>query len=87
MIFAGFKEVYGEKEKKVKLSKLKEGEEVKIIKTSLKEEETKPKPRYTDATLLSAMQGAGKLIEDEELRETIKEKGIVTGKQIGRAHV
>ena len=78
LIFAGFKKVYGEKEKKVILGELKEGEKVKIIKISLNEEETKPKPRYTDATILSAMQGAGKLIEDEELKETIKEKGIGT---------
>jgi DNA topoisomerase-3 len=39
---------------------------------------TKPPARYTEATLLSAMEGAGKLIEDEELRDAMKEKGLGT---------
>jgi DNA topoisomerase III len=42
------------------------------------EETTKPPPRYTEATLLSAMEGAGKLVEDEELAEAMKEKGLGT---------
>ena len=40
--------------------------------------ETKPPPRYTEATLLSAMETAGKLIDDEELREAMKERGLGT---------
>ncbi|MBN2068444.1 MAG: DNA topoisomerase 3 [Opitutales bacterium] len=43
-----------------------------------KEEQTKPPARYTEATLLSAMEGAGKLLEDEELIEIMKEKGLGT---------
>lgn len=39
---------------------------------------TRPPARYTEATLLSAMEGAGKLIDDEELREAMKEKGLGT---------
>ncbi len=39
---------------------------------------TKPPPRFTEATLLSAMEGAGKLVEDEELREAMREKGLGT---------
>ncbi|MBL8305449.1 MAG: DNA topoisomerase III [Rubrivivax sp.] len=39
---------------------------------------TKPPARYTEATLLSAMEGAGKLIEDEDLRDAMKEKGLGT---------
>jgi DNA topoisomerase III len=39
---------------------------------------TKPPPRYTEATLLSAMEGAGKLIDDDELREAMAEKGLGT---------
>ncbi len=39
---------------------------------------TKPPARYTEATLLSAMEGAGKLIDDEELREAMREKGLGT---------
>ncbi|HYV28377.1 MAG TPA: DNA topoisomerase, partial [Candidatus Eisenbacteria bacterium] len=40
--------------------------------------QTKPPPRFTEATLLSAMEGAGKLIEDEELREAMAAKGLGT---------
>jgi DNA topoisomerase-3 len=39
---------------------------------------TKPPPRLNEATLLSAMEGAGKLIEDDELREAMREKGLGT---------
>src|SRR5690606_41760128 len=39
---------------------------------------TKPPARYTEATLLSAMEGAGKLVEDEELREAMSARGLGT---------
>jgi DNA topoisomerase-3 len=39
---------------------------------------TRPPARYTEATLLGAMEGAGKLVEDEELREAMQEKGLGT---------
>ena len=39
---------------------------------------TRPPPRFTEATLLSAMEGAGKSIEDDELREAMREKGLGT---------
>ena len=42
------------------------------------DEETKPPPHYTEATLLSGMEGAGKLVEDEEMAEAMKEKGLGT---------
>ncbi len=42
------------------------------------EESTRPPPRYTEATLLSAMEGAGKLVEDDELAEAMKERGLGT---------
>lgn len=41
-------------------------------------ETTKPPPRYTEATLLSAMEGAGKLIDDENLADAMKERGLGT---------
>ena len=41
-------------------------------------ESTKPPARYTEATLLSAMEGAGKLVEDEDLADAMKEKGLGT---------
>lgn len=40
--------------------------------------QTKPPPRYSEATLLTAMEGAGKLIEDDELREAMSQKGLGT---------
>lgn len=43
-----------------------------------KENQTKPPPRYTEATLLSAMEHSGKLVEDEELAEAMKERGLGT---------
>ncbi len=39
---------------------------------------TRPPARYSEATLLGAMEGAGKLVEDEELREAMQEKGLGT---------
>ena len=44
----------------------------------LHNETTKPPPRYTEATLLSAMEGAGKLVDDEDLAEAMKERGLGT---------
>ena len=38
-----------------------------LIASEMESDETKPPPRYTEATLLSAIEGAGKLVEDEEL--------------------
>ena len=49
-----------------------------LITSEMESDETKPPPRYTEATLLSAMEGAGKLVEDEELAEALKEKGLGT---------
>src|SRR5436190_14279286 len=50
----------------------------KTLDPLLHAESTKPPPRYTEATLLSAMEGAGKLIDDEELAEAMKERGLGT---------
>ncbi|MDB6170144.1 MAG: topoisomerase [Verrucomicrobia bacterium] len=49
-----------------------------IAEVRLHDETTRPPPRYTEATLLSAMEGAGKLIEDEEFAEAMKERGLGT---------
>jgi DNA topoisomerase III len=45
---------------------------------TLHHEATKPPPRYTEATLLSAMEGAGKLVDDDGLAEAMKERGLGT---------
>ncbi len=53
-------------------------ESAKVLAIEIKENETKPPARFTEATLLSAMEGAGKLLEDEELREAMRERGLGT---------
>jgi DNA topoisomerase-3 len=52
--------------------------QAKTIEPQLHAETTKPPPRYTEATLLSAMEGAGKLVDDEELALAMKERGLGT---------
>ena len=53
-------------------------EAAKVLDVEVAQNETKPPPRFTEATLLTAMEGAGKLVEDEELREAMREKGLGT---------
>src|SRR5438128_7385940 len=53
-------------------------EPAKVLDIDVTDNETKPPARFTEATLLSAMEGAGKLVEDEELREAMREKGLGT---------
>lgn len=60
------------------LAPVKEGEQVDTREIELKELQTRPPARYSEATLLSAMEGAGKLVDDEELREAMSEKGLGT---------
>lgn len=55
-----------------------EGEKVKTKSVDVLAEITKPPARYSEATLLSAMEGAGKLVEDEELREAMSVRGLGT---------
>ncbi len=50
----------------------------RFIDCQLVEDETRPPPRYSEATLLSAMEGAGKLLEEEDLADALKEKGLGT---------
>jgi len=60
------------------LPRLAEGEEVQTKEIASERKETKPPRRYSDASLLGAMETAGKLVDDEELREAMKESGIGT---------
>ena len=53
-------------------------EAVTALETRAEAQQTKPPARYSEATLLSAMEGAGKLIEDDELREAMQQKGLGT---------
>lgn len=60
------------------LSKLKKGDRLSVKGFDIKEGETSPPKRYTSGSMILAMENAGKLIEDEELREQIKGSGIGT---------
>ncbi len=75
----GFFSVYGrEVEEDEPLPACKVGDKVKTISHEIQEKQTKPPPRYNEATLLGAMEGAGKFIDDEELKDAMKEKGLGT---------
>jgi len=82
LVEAGWLEVYGREGAKEELPALCEADgkptQAHLNKTELIEDATKPPPRYTEATLLSAMENAGKLVEDEELAEAMKERGLGT---------
>ena len=66
----------GEDEKT--LPAIQPNEQVPVLEVVAQANETKPPPRFTEATLLSAMEGAGKLVEDDELREAMEAKGLGT---------
>jgi DNA topoisomerase III len=80
MVNAGWLAVYGrdaESADTPTLAPVPDGK-VKTIAVEVQPNQTKPPARYTEATLLSAMEGAGKLVEDDELREAMREKGLGT---------
>ncbi len=60
------------------LPKLERGENVQTLEVESLARETKPPRRYSDASLLAAMETAGKLVDDDELREAMKDSGIGT---------
>lgn len=60
------------------LPALKKGETRKIVKSDLLTKKTKPPSAYTESTLLQAMETAGKLVEDDELRDAMKDCGLGT---------
>src|SRR5712664_1898424 len=80
---AGWLAVYGreaasEQQSEESLVTISPNEPAKVLDIEVTQNETKPPARFTEATLLSAMEGAGKLVEDEELREAMREKGLGT---------
>jgi DNA topoisomerase-3 len=88
---AGWRGVYGlesdeekaaaaaeEDPESAELPRLEEGQKVRCAEATVEAKETRPPPRYTEATLLSAMETAGKLVEDDELRDAMKERGLGT---------
>jgi DNA topoisomerase-3 len=60
------------------LPKLEQGEQAEVRSVESEEKETKPPRRYSEGSLLAAMETAGKLVEEEELREAMKDSGIGT---------
>ncbi len=88
LLVAGWRAVYGEmpdaeaqeddEGREQQLPKLVRGETVDVTDIASEEKLTKPPARYNDNSLLGAMETAGKLVDDEELREAMKESGIGT---------
>jgi DNA topoisomerase-3 len=81
LVNPGWLAVYGkeaESDDTPTLTPVKPDEKVNTSEVEVKQNVTKPPPRHTEATLLSAMEGAGKLVEDDELREAMREKGLGT---------
>ena len=76
----GFLAVYGRaaQEENETLPPIEARERVSTLEVEARENQTKPPARFTEATLLSAMEGAGKLVEDDELREAMGAKGLGT---------
>jgi DNA topoisomerase-3 len=88
LLVAGWRAVYGEipdadqsdddEGREQQLPKLVMGERADVTDIASEEKLTKPPARYNDNSLLGAMETAGKLVDDEELREAMKESGIGT---------
>ena len=82
LVTPGWLAVYGkeaqEDDESPNLPALEKQERVWTKDVEIKAKATQPPPRFTEATLLTAMEGAGKLIEDEELREAMSERGLGT---------
>jgi DNA topoisomerase III len=90
LLVAGWRGVYGELTEgdrsaadedegaDQQLPRLERGEPATVREAESLEKETKPPRRYTDASLLGAMETAGKLVDDDELREAMKDSGIGT---------
>src|SRR5260221_92136 len=77
---AGWLAVYGRAagEDEKTLPAIEQSEQVSVLEVAEQANQTNPAPRYTEATLLSAMEGAGKLLEDDELRAAMQAKGLGT---------
>lgn len=81
LVKPGWLEIYGRESQAgddANLAVVEPNEHVKTDEVRLEALVTKPPPHYTEATLLSAMEGAGKLIDDDELREAMSERGLGT---------
>ncbi len=77
---AGWRALYAlsAKAKKDELAPVGAGERVRATRMEAVQDQTKPPAAYTEATLLTAMETAGKLVEDDELAYAMKERGLGT---------
>lgn len=81
MVHPGWQAVYGKEAQEgtaATLVAVQQGEQVLATEVQVVASSTRPPARFNEATLLSAMEGAGKLVEDEELREAMSAKGLGT---------
>ncbi len=82
LVIPGYLEVYGRTAgapaDKGELVSVTDGEDAKTTDVELKADETRPPARYNDSTLLSAMETAGRRVDDEELRDAMSERGLGT---------
>jgi DNA topoisomerase-3 len=80
LVKPGWLEIYGKEEQgaDANLPPVNEGDAVHADSVEVKPFKTRPPARYTEATLLSAMENAGKLVEDEDLAEAMSGKGLGT---------
>ncbi len=80
LVKPGWLEIYGREAQgqEDNLVPVTEGETVHTAEVQPEALATKPPARYTEATLLSAMEGAGRLVDDDELREAMSERGLGT---------
>ena len=80
LVNPGWLAVYGRssQEEGENLPSVTTGEKAAVAEVQAQANQTKPPARYTEATLLSAMEGAGKLVEDDELRAAMEAKGLGT---------
>jgi DNA topoisomerase-3 len=80
LVNPGWQAVYGKEaqDEDANLAPVLPDETVRNVEINVLAQKTRPPARYTEATLLSAMEGAGKLIEDDELRAAMHDKGLGT---------
>jgi DNA topoisomerase III len=81
IIDAGWLSVYGKQaagEGEQTLCSVATGESAHTRNVEITENQTKPPARFSEGTLLTAMEGAGKLVDDEELREAMSQRGLGT---------
>jgi DNA topoisomerase-3 len=86
VIQEGYTELYSIKRKETFLPSLKAGDNVDVIDKKILDKQTQPPKRYTDATILDAMIGAGNAISAKELRKVLKEADGI-GTEATRAEI